>query len=318
MKKFFILIASLFVLASCSNQEELSQDKGTPAGKKSNFETFAIYGETHNALLHYVSTNFSEPQSDPATKEEALDYVLSVQKKGIADLPISDNDKTLLAEGLETYKRFYVTDDLMEVIQPTLLRTSVDEDDEEEVTTEEIRALIKEAYDTGSIDEFEYESFMLLIDYVLANASGVLSDADFAIKVDELIAQWDVKYADVDFSELEVQQDEDSLTTKEAIMMDLQDAPKGALGGVVLNVSQSSLDYWGNELPIAPPTRAVQAIVGADIAGAVVGACTSAVESYATTGKVNWRNVAWKTASGAVIGSTGIVGKLGKWISKFL
>lgn len=318
MKRFLIFVVSLLALAGCTNQEELAQEKGTPTGKKSNFETFAIYGETHNALLHYVSTNFSEPQSDPASKGEALDYVLSVQKKGIADLPISNNDKSLLSEGLETYKRFYVTEDLMDVVQPNLSRTSTEGDDEEEVTTEDIRALIKEAYDTGGIDEFEYQSFMLLIDYVLANASGTLSDADFATKVDELIAQWEVKYADVDFSQLEPQQDEDSLLTKEGILMDFQDTPKGALGGVVLNVSQSSLDYWNTEQPIDSPTRAVQAIVGADIAGAIYGACVSATGAYVITGKVGWKSVAWGAAGSAISCSTGIVGKLGKWISKFL
>lgn len=63
-------------------------------------------------------------------------------------------------------------------------------------------------------------------------------------------------------------------------------------------------------------SRAVPAFVGADIAGAVIGACSSGIGSYVTSDSVNWKSVAWCAASGAVIGSTGVVGKVGKWISK--
>lgn len=304
----------LLGLVSCTNQEEIQMD-APPTEKKSNFETFAIYGEVHNALLQHMSTNFSEPQQTPMSKNEAVDYVLAIQREGINQLSITESEKAILSEGLESYKRYYVTSDLMKTVQPDLSRASLDDDDDEDLTTEDVRALIQEAYDTGSIDSFEYQSFMKLIDYVLANADGSLSNTDFEVKVNNLINQWEVKYADVDFTQLEIPRTVDNLTVVEGSSIAFKDAPKGALGGVVLNVSKSSLDYWEGE-QLMVQSRAVPAFVGADIAGAVIGACSSGIGSYVTSGSVNWKGVAWGAASGAVTGSTGVVGKVGKWISK--
>lgn len=318
MKKIFYFMLVLLSLTSCANQEENSME--TPSTeKKSNFETFAIYGEVHNALLRHMETNFSEPQVTSITKDEAVDYVLAIQLEGIAQLPISENEKAILSDGLESYKRFYVTSELMNTVQPSQSRASFDDDDEEDLTTEDVRTLIQEAYDTNSIDSFEYQSFMKLIDYVLANADGSLSNSEFELKVNDLISQWEVKYADVDFSQLEFPSTNDDTALVDSSAVEFKDAPKGALGGVVLNISKSSLDYWEEEL--APQSRAIPVFVGADIAGAVIGACSSGMGSYVTTGGVNWKSVAWGTASGAVTGSTGIVAKVGKWIvwgSRFL
>ncbi len=62
-------------------------------------------------------------------------------------------------------------------------------------------------------------------------------------------------------------------------------------------------------------TKALQVWVGADIAGAAVGATQSAIISYTTTGEVNWESVGLSAVGGAIVGSTGIIGKAGKWIS---
>lgn len=67
----------------------------------------------------------------------------------------------------------------MEVVQPT--QTKSLEQDDEDVTTEDIKALIQEAYDLGGIDEFEYQTFIQLIDYVVANAEGSLSNSEFEV-----------------------------------------------------------------------------------------------------------------------------------------
>lgn len=205
----------------------------------------------------------------------------------------------------------------MKTVQPNLSRASFEDDDDEDLTTEDVRALIQDAYDTGSIDSFEFQSFTKLIDYVLANADGSLSNTDFELKVNNLINQWEVKYADVDFTQLEIPSTTGDLTIVDSPSISFKDAPKGALGGVVLNVSKSSLDYWEEE-QLMVQSRAVPPFVGADIAGAVIGACSSGIGSYVVSGSVNWKGVAWGAASGAVTGSTGIVGKVGKWISKLL
>ena len=65
-------------------------------------------------------------------------------------------------------------------------------------------------------------------------------------------------------------------------------------------------------------TRAVPAFVGADIAGAVWSVCLGCAGAKVTGGNITWKSVAWSAASGAVTGSTGIVGKVGKWLTKYI
>ena len=59
-------------------------------------------------------------------------------------------------------------------------------------------------------------------------------------------------------------------------------------------------------------TRVVPTFVGADVAGAVIGAASSAGYQLVSNGSVgDWGGA----ASGAVVGSTGVVGKIGKFLS---
>lgn len=300
----------MLVLASCSNQEDLSSQK-PPIEKKSNFETFAIYGEVHNAMLKEADANFVAPTEIASSKNEAIEHVLEFQKKNVETLSIPSKDKEYLLKGMEEHKNLYCTEDLMSQFTKRNSRASEEfNDSEEDITTDDIKSLINNAYSLGEIDSFEHKTFMQLVDCVVDNASGKLSNSAFDNEVCKLINQWEIKYSDVDFSQLEVVQDDSELPP---LSFDL--APKGALGGVVLNVSKSSLEYWD---ATTPKTRAVPAFVGADIAGAVVGACSGAIGSYAVSRKVNWKGVAWSATSGAITGSTGIVGKIGKWISKML
>jgi hypothetical protein len=55
------------------------------------------------------------------------------------------------------------------------------------------------------------------------------------------------------------------------------------LGGVVLSVSQSSLQYWDST---NKQTGAVPAFVGADIAGAVWGVCLGCAGAKVTGGNI--------------------------------
>ncbi len=55
--------------------------------------------------------------------------------------------------------------------------------------------------------------------------------------------------------------------------------------------------------------------VGMDIAGAFIGSIGSAVAQYSVKGAINMDMVYAGALSGAVLGSTGIVGRVGRWLS---
>lgn len=304
MKKFLYLMVAMLALVSCSNQEEIQGDaiRSRSAG---NLETFAIYGEIHNEMLQYMSTHFTAPSTEPATKAEAIDYVLSVQRKCIPQLPISRARKLFIYNEMETYKAFYDTSDLMSFVQPDPFLGS--SDSENEITFVDIKDMIQEALRLGAIDGFEMKAFDNLIDCVLANFSGKLSNEELMVEVEALIDMWESQYANTDFTKLE---------SSDSPLIAFKDSPKGALSGVVLNISMSSLRYWAEEQG-DNQSRGLPVFVGADIAGAIGGAVLSAAHSYYKTDKVDWGDVAWGAATSAVIASTGVYGKVGGWISKF-
>lgn len=302
------MIALAVLALSCAKEDSV---KITEGKEKSNFEIFSIYGEVHNELLQYASDNFVETRSI-TTQSEGIDYILNLQQQGIDALDISESNKEALKFGLEYFKDFYVTDNIHNIITP---KTRVAEDDEE-ITTNDIKQLIYDAYIAKEIDEFEYNSFNELVDCVVANAQGLIGTQEFETKINSLIGSWEIKYADVDFSSLEQVEIYES-SAEPSDNDTLKPLPNGTLSGAVLSISKSSVEYWENEA-ILVETRAVPAFVGADIAGAIVGVCVTGTIQYLRTGELEGEGLLYAAAGGAIVGSTGIVGKLGNWLTKLM
>jgi len=91
---------------------------------------------------------------------------------------------------------------------------------------------------------------------------------------------------------------------------------------MTLAISISSLNWWkengdtlSGSLGKIKSAMLLPAWVGADIAGAAIGAITSGISQYTVNGDVNWSVVGLSALGGAVAGSTGIVGKVGEWLS---
>lgn len=82
----------------------------------------------------------------------------------------------------------------------------------------------------------------------------------------------------------------------------------GYVSGLVLSIGQNSLEYWLDyesgqiELRVAP-------WVAADVGGALIGAVTGAI-----VGDGDMDAVAGGIVAGAIVGSTGLAGRLGKWL----
>lgn len=83
---------------------------------------------------------------------------------------------------------------------------------------------------------------------------------------------------------------------------------------IVLNIASSSVQWWISN----PEETKVAPWVASDAVGAVYGATVAGVSSYVQNGQVNWVSVGVGAVSGAVTGSTGVIGKVGRWISKVI
>lgn len=134
------------------------------------------------------------------------------------------------------------------------------------------------------------------------NVLGKLTNDSFELKFTYLIKQWEEHYSNMDFSSM--------IDKKRNFKNDLEEFPTGAISGVVLNISRSSLQYWDT-----PETRSVVGtIVVQDIVGAIIGGVSGGVGSAVIGGEWNWGLVAWGAGVGAITGSTGVVGKVSKWV----
>ena len=85
---------------------------------------------------------------------------------------------------------------------------------------------------------------------------------------------------------------------------------------IVLSISLASNDWW--VLNPGENDFVIKAFpLGLDAAGAIIGAVGNAGVQYAITGSVNGNLVIGSACVGAVVGSTGAVGKLAKWIDSW-
>ena len=87
-----------------------------------------------------------------------------------------------------------------------------------------------------------------------------------------------------------------------------------------LAISISSLQWWEDHALTGVSENAngrvmaLPAWAALDIGGALVSGAIAASGQYTLTGEVNWEVVGWSATGGAVSSSTGVVGKIGKWI----
>ncbi len=94
-----------------------------------------------------------------------------------------------------------------------------------------------------------------------------------------------------------------------------KDEKAGEFSGQILGIAKASVDWWDEN---SMETRALPAWIGADAAGAIIGAIHNAGTQYLVNKNVDLRQVGYHALGGAVISSTGIVKCVAVWINKIL
>lgn len=147
---------------------------------------------------------------------------------------------------------------------------------------------IGQIYEAGVIDRFEHDGLLTLCDASLANYNGELSVGEFKVIIADLITKWEAQHY-------------------------TEESKYGRTLAIALSVSESSMDWWSEN---TVETRALPIWAGADIAGAVWGAASNLTfQLVVSDNDFSWKSLGCQTVAGAAIDSTGVVGKVGKWIS---
>lgn len=275
-----------FTLYSCenSNEEPIAEQPD-----KMTVEDFDYLGEWHNEFLVNAHENFSlslaDSNSEP-TKEVVLKELLQLNKSFAASSKqrynINISQKELDKKFDENYRladREYVSEILFD--NGTTRANSEDE-------IAGLQPMVEELKNSQIISEFSYGILQDLVSSLQDNYNKLLSDYDLKQKVLLLIQ----KVNNHGYG---------------------KESTEGTLVASILAISIHSLDFWENNPDMLFTEGKVATWVAMDAAGAIWGAGGAALK-YAVSGNARLQDVAIGVALGAVGASTGIVGKIAKWL----
>ena len=275
-------IIGISILLSCEKETVNTNDTTLTV------TDFTKAGVIHNAFLTNVNSNF-----ESVTKEddlnERIETISDFNKEFVSTLDLPFKDKQILIQSLENNKELVVTAKLTEKSFSSNKLKSGD------IENANIFELIEYLKSTSQINENSYDILSKLSTDLKSNYENSLSDEQLKSNIQGLISEFDNYGYDLESGE-------------------------GEMVGTILAVSIASIEWWkenpeafGDNLKSA---KALPVWAAADIVGGVLGAGLSAGAQYAVNGEVNWFVVGISAVGGAVAGSTGIVGKAAKYLSK--
>lgn len=287
MKKILLLSIFVMLFSACSSE----QNSGVDAVETRSISDYAHLGVIHNDMMVYANNYFVADETIE-TKEEAINYVVEWMASHVGD--VTELAKPSWTQELEFYANNVDARALVNRLRRGETR-AIDDINFEKIPADEISfdEAIFVARELQLIDDFEGAKFREIGDMVILNADGQLSNADLKTYLLGVVDEWNAQVYD-------------------------KNSKQGQALGMTLAISLASLEYWEeNPDQVMAPTRALPIVLANDIAGAAVGAL---VNIYWTTvindQPVDWGKVGDGALSGALLGSSGVVGKLGKWLSK--
>lgn len=279
------LIAFLSVLAftlySCENDD---QEVIAEQSEKMTVEDFDYLGEWHNEFLVNAHENFNlslAESNSESVKEVALDALKQLNKSFAASSKerynINIPQKELNKKFEESYRLAdseYLADILFD--DGTTRASS-----EDEIVS--LQSMVEELKNTQIISDFSYEILQDLISSLKDNYNKLLSDYDLKQNVQLLIQK-------VNNHGYE------------------KESTEGTLVASILAISIHSLDFWEENPDMLYTDGKVAPWVAADVGGAIIGGVVAAVKSGRAVDCLIGAGIT------AVTASTGLAGKLGKWL----
>ncbi len=281
-----IIIVGLFLMVpllfSCGKEK-----MHNPKNDLMDFEVFQSFGDLHNDFMTNIQSEFN-PIDEIKSTNDRLEYVNSIHIGFVEKCALSDIDRKILEQEFQRAKYLYNVNSVLELVNKETLIKS-------EKETQTLYSILDTALNYQIINKFESSILLELIDLSNLCFNGLISQGELGNSIKQLKEDW-----------LAAEYDSNS--------------NYGYISGYAIAISLSSLEWWeknaeGQEL-MTKEIKLIPAWVAADAVGALWGAASGAIGSYLVNGEVNWGSVGFGALSGAVAGSTGVVGKVAKWISK--
>lgn len=273
----------MLACTSCdtSQKERIQED----APELLSVEDFAYLGEWHNAFLFNAQAKVEYLDDLEPTQLEAIDYLLDINlsyAKQTMPQHIAYED---IAPEFERFRLFANETYLAErCFLAEHLRSQ-----EWENAGPSLFEMIDELKSHQVISPFAEQLLLQLTNDLRDNYNKLLSDAELKASILDLIDQFNRHGFE-------------------------QNSREGDLVGTILAISIASLECWESNPSLFPSDAKIAHWVAMDISGAAVGAVSGAVVNYIRKKEFSAGAIACSAVAGAVVGSTGIVGKGAKWI----
>ncbi|MEM8907966.1 MAG: hypothetical protein AAGD05_08990, partial [Bacteroidota bacterium] len=240
---------------------------------------YANIGNWHNDFLTNIDENFIPNNSPTITYTQKINAISAFNQDYATQLGLNLADQKDLQAEIENFKELvdrYVAYDRF--FESTDILDNLD-----------LYGLMAELKSLDIIDEFELNLINNLLDLVKANHAGSLSINQLNEALQGLQAEWIAQ----GYTEC---------------------GAHGEFSAMVLSISLASVEWWLSNPGAGNIVLRVAPWVAADVGGAIYGAGAGALGSYLINGEVSWKATAWASLAGAVGASTGIAGKIGKWL----
>ena len=284
MKKFTIALQVLFVALIASLACSVNNESGIePNTGKLSLEEVKL---AHRAVMEQAINNFT-PNESLTSQDAKIDYVSSFIKEAISKTDLSDYQIESLNFALEENKKMVVRFEYTSLSKQKIV--SADQIDIQQIVIDDLES-------SGLFSSSEINLVRRI-----SHSFGLAEKGSIPpTSIGDSISVFRTFY-----KRLEPASDESKYTV-----------------GIILAIAEESYDWWTkNPDAIFSPDGKYKAIlipniVAQDVAGAIVGAGVAAgYQAYQNDGDFDWEAVGWGAAAGAVVASTGLVGKIARWLS---
>ncbi len=271
------LLVTGFVACSSDDSNTVNEENDILS---SNSKQLSI-GEIHNELLTYTFEEYPFPENFDSLDERLINLA-SFQSNYLGNYNNELTDMAYAQSNMIDVREFYLTENSMNMFLNGI------EFNKEQWSLEQINQYL---YENGAISNFD----KVVVDGILLslreNLNGNLSTDNLYNELVNHKKNWI---------------DSQSHFSNKG----------GEFSYIILDIGINSLEWWDKN-PYTPgmQTNAVPVWIATDIVGAVGGAAFAAISQHVfNDGKINWTIVAAAGLTTAITASTGVWGKIGKWL----
>ena len=280
IKNLLHILVLAILCFSCS--ADIENTTVTSKNKVNNIDEYIAIGKLHNDLLEVAGNVCTEAIS----RSEDFSFMAndSAIFRQIHAQQLAAVEKMAIGETEKSYLKASLNENIS-FYQTENVYKALNGSDNTRYLLTELYKLNKE----GIIDLHEQTLLNSLVFYI--NSDYEDGDHERLKKnIDSLCKRWERLYGD-------------------------KEEKAGEFSGQIIGIAKASIDWWEEN---TEETRALPAWVGADAAGAIVGAAVNATSQYLSTGKVHLTQVGYHALGSAVVSSTGVVKFVASWINKGL